>query len=304
MESIVKYDTTKLATQHNQLDLLKESVLARLTDNTKRAYDRALTDYIVWSQGNGQSMDYAAINSYIDSLHNAGMGSSTINQRLSAIKKFAKEAFNRNWIDSEIYTRIDNIESIKVQGQKLGNWLSKSQVEAAINTPNTLTLKGRRDRAILGILFGAGLRREELCNLRVSQIQQRDGRWVIVDITGKGNKTRSVPIAAWVMRLINDWLEVYTPSDYLFVSVYKGDNVRDEQLTPHAIYKIVQTYLPDVAPHDLRRTFAQLARKAGAGIEQIQLSLGHESVKTTEKYLGTRQDLQNAPSDFIKLDID
>jgi site-specific recombinase XerD len=304
MDTIVKYDTTTLAAQHNQLDLLKESVLARLTDNTKRAYDRALTDYIVWSQGNGQSMDYTAINSYIDSLHNAGMGSSTTNQRLSAIKKFAKEAFNRNWIDSEIYTRIDNIESIKVQGQKLGNWLSKTQVEEAINTPNTLTLKGRRDRAILGILFGAGLRREELCNLRVSQIQQRDGRWVIVDITGKGNKTRSVPIAAWVRRLINDWLEVYTPTEYLFVSVYKGDNVRDEQLTPHAIYKIVQSYLPDVAPHDLRRTFAQLARKAGAGIEQIQLSLGHESVKTTEKYLGTRQDLQNAPSDFIKLDID
>jgi len=285
------------------LDQLKDSVLARLTPNTKRAYDRALTDYITWSQSNGQPMDYASINSYVDELHNAGVSASSLNQRLYAIKKFAKEAYHRNWIDSETYTRIKEIENVKVKGQKLGNWLSKGQVEDALNIPNTKTLKGRRDRAILAILFGAGLRRDELCNLKADQVQQRDGRWVLVDIQGKGNKTRSVPIASWVKAIIDSYLEMYTPVEYLFVSVYKGDNVREEQLTSDAIYKIIQSYLPDVAPHDLRRTFAQLARKAGASIEQIQMSLGHESVQTTEKYLGTRQDLQNAPSDAIKLDI-
>jgi integrase len=71
-------------------------------------------------------------------------------------------------------------------------------------------------------------------------------------------------------------------------------------MTGDGVYAILREYA-DIAPHDLRRTFAQLARKANCSIEQIQMSLGHESILTTERYLGIRQDLADSPSDRIPL---
>ena len=82
----------------------------------------------------------------------------------------------------------------------------------------------------------------------------------------------------------------------------RGDSISDQ-----AIYNTLVEYAlllgVKLAPHDMRRTFAQLARKSHAGIDQIQMTLGHASIQTTEKYLGTSQDLQDAPSDRVKLRI-
>ncbi len=76
-------------------------------------------------------------------------------------------------------------------------------------------------------------------------------------------------------------------------------------MTSQAIWDVVQEYLPigNIAPHDLRRTFAKLADKAGAPLAQIQKTLGHASIQTTEKYIGYDLDLHNAPSDYVKLDV-
>jgi integrase/recombinase XerD len=77
-------------------------------------------------------------------------------------------------------------------------------------------------------------------------------------------------------------------------------------MTEQAIYNVILHYagtvgVGKIAPHDLRRTFAKLAHKGGSGLDQIQLSLGHSSVVTTEKYIGTQQDLTNAPCDHLGL---
>ena len=81
-----------------------------------------------------------------------------------------------------------------------------------------------------------------------------------------------------------------------------------ERMTDQAIYNIVVGYAEQlekdgIAPHDLRRTFAKLAHKGGSPIDQIQLSLGHDSIQTTEKYLGVEQDLTDAPCDHLGLRI-
>ena len=85
----------------------------------------------------------------------------------------------------------------------------------------------------------------------------------------------------------------------------KSDRIVGASLGPESICKIVAGYGIDmklvIRPHDLRRTFAKLARKGGAALEQIQLSLGHASIRTTEKYLGIRQDLADAPCDRLGL---
>jgi integrase len=64
--------------------------------------------------------------------------------------------------------------------------------------PDPATLKGKRDRAILGLLIGCGLRRDELVRLTLEELQQREGRWVIVDLLGKGRRRRTIPVPSWV----------------------------------------------------------------------------------------------------------
>jgi len=95
---------------------------------------------------------------------------------------------------------------------------------------------------------------------------------------------------------------------HLFRPVGRGDLVRGLRMSEKIVWQMLKTYvagagLPDIAPHDLRRTTAKLCRAAGGELEQIQLLLGHSSVQTTERYLGTRQDLAHAPNDAIKLKL-
>jgi integrase/recombinase XerD len=137
--------------------------------------------------------------------------------------------------------------------------------------------------------------------LTVGHLQQREGRWIIVDLIGKGGRTRSVPIAAWVKASVDRWLNASGITDgHVFRRVRRGGHVSGARLTPQSVYSVLAAYTT-ARPHDCRRSFAQLARKANASLEQIQLTLGHASVQTTERYLGTRLDLEDAPSDRIKL---
>src|SRR5215831_17652323 len=87
-----------------------------------------------------------------------------------------------------------------------------------------------------------------------------------------------------------------------FRGVNRGDNITGDSLTSQRIWRCVEKY-SNVAPHDLRRTYAKLAHKGGAKLDQIQLSLGHASLTTTGGYLGVRQDLHDAPCDYLKLDL-
>jgi integrase len=161
-------------------------------------------------------------------------------------------------------------------------------------------LKGLCDHAILAVLIGCGLRRQEAAYLTFNHIQQRDGRWVIVDLVGKRNKTRCVPMPPWAKAAIDEWADAAEILDgNVFRPVNKGGRMEGESMTPQAIRDVVVAYGEelsfDIAPHDLRRTFAKLAHKGGAGLDQIQLSLGHASIQTTERYLGVEQDLTDAP---------
>ena len=86
----------------------------------------------------------------------------------------------------------------------------------------------------------------------------------------------------------------------------RGDQVDGERMTEKVVWQLLQPYaaaagVPGIAPHDLRRSCAKMCRAAGGELEQIQLLLGHASVQTTERYLGTKQDLVHAPNDGIKL---
>jgi integrase len=94
----------------------------------------------------------------------------------------------------------------------------------------------------------------------------------------------------------------------VFRPVNRADAISPERLGEKVVWQMLKQYaetagVPGIAPHDLRRTCAKLWRAAGGELEQIQLLLGHASVQTTERYLGTKQDLVHAPNDAIKLRV-
>jgi integrase len=176
-----------------------------------------------------------------------------------------------------------------------------------LNAPDTDTLKGLRDRAILAVLLGCGLRCAEAASLTFDHIQQRDGRWVLVDLLGKRNKLRSVPTPTWTKAAIDEYAaSAGLTEGIIFRPINKGGRVTGDRMTEQGIYNVVIHYadkltLGKLAPHDLRRSFAKLAHKGGSGLDQIQLSLGHGSIQTTERYLGIEQDLTDAPCDHLGL---
>lgn len=277
------------------------------SEHTRRAYSRALTDFVTWYQNSWQGgLSKAAVNAHVAALRAEGVSASSINQRLTAIRKLASEAADNGLIDYATAQAIGKAEGVRSEGKRLGNWLSKQDAQRLLDAPDTSSVKGARDRAILAVLLGCGLRREECVGLTVEHIQQREGRWVIVDLVGKRNKMRSVPMPSFTKAAIDSWCKVAgIESGALFLSIRKGGKVQSEAITAQAIRDVVAEYSKQigltVAPHDLRRSFAKLAHKGGSTIDQIQLSLGHSSVQTTERYLGVDQDLTTAPCDMLGL---
>src|SRR5262249_52770821 len=131
----------------------------------------------------------------------------------------------------------------------------------------------------------------------------------IVDLVGKHSRVRTVPMPTWVKVAIDTWTSLANMADgHVFRAVSRGGQVQDTALSEKVVWQLLQGYavaasVPGIAPHDLRRTCAKLCRAAGGELEQIQLLLGHASVQTTERYLGTKQDLVHAPNDGIKLRV-
>jgi integrase len=166
--------------------------------------------------------------------------------------------------------------------------------------------RGCRDRAILAVLLGCGLRRSEVAALTFKHIQQRDGRWCIVDLVGKHGRVRTIPMPTWVKVAIDAWAKLVGIADGpVFRSVNRGGKVWESALSEKVIWQLIRPYaeavgVAGIAPHDCRRTCAKSCRAAGGELEQIRMLLGHASVQTTERYLGTKQDLVHEPNDGIK----
>jgi site-specific recombinase XerD len=284
-------------------------VLDSLTsEHSKRAYARHLTAFLAWHSASGKAaINKALVQRYAAEMSDAGKSAASINQSLSAIRKLAGEAADNGALGNQIASGIKAVKGVRQEGTRTGNWLTKQDAQKMLNAPDTDTLKGLRDRAILAVLIGCGLRRAEAANLAFAHIQQRDGRWVLVDLIGKRNKVRSVPMPNWTKQAIDEYASAGDLSQgQVFRPINKGGRITGERISEQAFYNTVAEYadgldLANIAPHDLRRTFAKLAHKGGSALDQIQLSLGHSSIQTTERYLGVEQDLTDAPCDHLGL---
>jgi site-specific recombinase XerD len=299
--------TTTVQTGYlSSFEAIKSLVVDGLTSpHSRRAYGQALADFLGWWDNEDRPpMSKAVVQRYKRKLQDDDLAPSTINQRLSAIRKLAQEAADNGLVDPHLAAGIAKVRGVRSGGRRSGNWLTREQAQELLNAPDTTKLKGLRDRAVLAILLGAGLRRSECASLTFEHVQQREGRWVLVDIRGKGNKTRSVPLPSWAKVAIDEWAGAAGITEgLLFRAIRKDDKLNGTSLSSQAIYDVVREYGDDVAAHDLRRTWAKLAHKGGADLAQISLSLGHASVQTTQRYLGLEQDLTDAPCDHLGISL-
>jgi site-specific recombinase XerD len=277
---------------------------------TKRHYARALVEFTSWSRAHHGGLNRAGVNAWRTVLESKGLSPSAINQKLAAVRKLASEAAANGLVDAETAAQVRGIPGAKQCGNRSGMWLTQAQAQALIEAPTPNTLKGKRDRAALALLIGCGLRRDEAARLEFADVQMREGRWVIVDLHGKHGRIRTIPVPSWVKAAIDRYAaEIPLCGDAmrgrLLRAMNRYDRITGDSLGAHAVWALAVRYGRsigvDITPHDLRRTCAKLCRRHGGELEQIQLLLGHASIQTTERYLGTKQDLANAPNDRLGL---
>lgn len=211
---------------------------------------------------------------------------------------------NVNAVQAAIFRFEALQKAITVQpskGQKAHTWLSETEIEHLLSLPDENSIQGKRDLVIIALLIGAGLRREELVSLTFDAVKKQGDRWVL-DVMGKGSKNRVIPISERLASILYEWQE-NVQGGRIARSLGRKKQI-GESISTTAIFNLVRKYgknigKPELAPHDLRRTYAQIGLENGITIEQISKLLGHSSVKTTQRYLNVDLDLDTTISDFI-----
>lgn len=278
-----------------------------LANSTKAQYAKAIRNYL--ATGNSLA-DSQALSRYAANLPKSSKAflKSAIRLWTSKVALQAKgqsTPSNVAAIQATLY-RLDALnEAIEVKaskGQKAHVWLTQAEVKKLLSHCDN-SLIGKRDRIVLSLLLGAGLRREELAQLKFDNIKQQGNRTVL-EVNGKGAKDRVIPISDKLAGLLQDWREIVNNG---FVARSVGNNQQiGSNLSAVQIFRIVRQYgerigKSDLAAHDLRRTYAQLGYEAGVPITQISKLLGHSNVATTQRYLNLDLDLETTISDFIPL---
>jgi integrase len=292
---------------------LLEGVERSLTSpNSRRAYRTALLHFLNWCRASDAKLERMSVLQYKDALIAAETAASkrrfsaaTVNLKLAAVRSFAQEAADQHLISPSEAAAIQRIRGERTSGTRFGMWLEKQELDRLLRTPDRTTLRGKRDYALLAVLFSTGLRRRELVDLQLSTIQQRDGQWGLIDLQGKGNRVRSVHLPLWVKDAVFAWLTSAGIVDGpIFRSISRHGRIGVRRLSDESVKLVLSYYalshnLGGFRPHDARRTCARLCRSANASLEDIQELLGHSSIQTTERYLGRTGGFQRAITNAI-----
>jgi integrase len=188
---------------------------------------------------------------------------STVNVRLSAMRKLITEAQRNGMLSAEESGNLAGVPNMREKGIRLGNWLTREQAKELLQVPDRSKLKGKRDYVILALLVGCALRRRELANLYIEDIQLREGRWVIADLRGKGGRVRTVAIPVWVKQGITAWMIAAQIEDgRLLRPLSKSGKLIGDELGDWAIWSVVEQSAKEIGierfgAHDLRRTCAK-----------------------------------------------
>jgi len=267
---------------------------------TRRAYRQDVKDFTAFvgiaRPEEFRSVARAHLIAWRKDLERRALAPSTVRRKLAALSSLFDYLCERNAVP---HNPVDGVKRPKANHHEgLTPALGVAQARALLEAPPEHTLKGQRDRAILATLLYHGLRRDELCTLRVRDLQQRDGV-LHLRVEGKGDKIRFVPVAAKAVRLIQAYLEVAGHGDDLQGPLFRPvknntTGTLNKPLNPTSVYQdVVRRYgqqvginaaVPGFCVHSLRATAATNALSHHADIAQVQAWLGHANISTTRLY--------------------
>ena len=205
----------KRALRLPDLDHAKRTVLSSLgSRDSTRAYAYAIDDFIAWYCSEPRlAFGKHVVLRYRIELESRLLAPATINVRLAAVRRLAYEAADSGLLSPELAAGIQRVKGAKKLGVRLGNWLTVDECRRLLRAPDEQTLKGKRDRAVLAMLLGCGLRRAEVAKLQVRDLQQREEHWAVVDLIGKGRHIRTVPVPDWVKTTLDEWTQAAAIGD-------------------------------------------------------------------------------------------
>src|SRR5258705_9875587 len=151
------------------------------------------------------------------------------------------EARRAGMLGQEEAASLTDVPNISQKGTRLGNWLTREQAKELLAVPDRSTLKGKRDYVIIALLVGCALCRRELATLNIEAIQLREGRWVIIDLRGKGGRIRTVAVPIWVKQGIDVWMAAAEiEKGRLLRPLSKTGKMVGDELGDWAIWSVVE----------------------------------------------------------------
>jgi integrase len=276
--------------------------------SAKKTYRRKLKIFFRWWEINGQQpFSRHLIHTYIEQLRAEGFLNYDIGHSLTSIKKLAREAAYAGFIDAIQLDSIQRIKAPPAHLTRMGIWLNEEQMLRLMKIPDRSTLMGKRDVVLIGLMLYCGLRLAETLSIEFANIRIIDGRPCVFNLVGKGSKERTVPMPRWLFLALQEWVDAAGITGGKLIRGLPGHNNQkplDKPMNPSSAWTRIRKYgvaidVPDLSPHDFRRTYGRVARKAGVELDQIQQTYGHSSVITTQRYIGGTLNIEHAPCDVL-----
>ena len=314
MNNILVQENTQLATAN-----VEEMFTNTLGKETKRAYVQAIKEFFGKDLCNITIEDMQAVtpemaNKYAMNLLNNGLKRTSINRKLSALHSFYKFLCRRS-VGIMTYNPFDSDEGcIRFKNAQKNYIAKRALVTDEVKTMFDLakmdnSIIGVRDLLVLELLATTGMRRAEICEIKIGDIQFTQGVYAI-NIVGKGNKERIIVASNEVMGIINKYMNMRgitmkDKDEYLLVS-HANRKSGSGKVSTNMIYRIVKHYAeladidPDtISPHTLRHTFATQCIGMGTPIQDVQQLMGHASINTTELYNHSFNIINNNPAEKL-----
>jgi site-specific recombinase XerD len=275
--------------------------------HTRRAYENAVKDFMRFTgiarPEEFRTVTRAHIIAWRDELTGRGLGGSTIRHRLASLASLFEYLCEKNAVT---HNPVKGVERPKTEsGEGKTPAIGDYQARELLGAPQADTIKSKRDRAILSTLLFHALRREELCKLKVRDAQHARKGVPHLRVSGKGGKTRYLPLHPGTHALIHDYLVIAGHGDDEAGALFRP--VRNNRtgkligaITADGVYKLVRVYSAqlgfEIGAHALRATAATNALDHQADIAKVQEWLGHANIATTRIYDHRRTRPEDSPT--------